>query len=77
VLAASVLELLTSPELLAKAKDQFRQDIKDTSYFSLLPSDAKPPLDLNREMMTVPPGDAQVLPQQEAELQLTCHARQA
>ena len=51
VLAASVLELLTSPELLAKAKDQFRQDIKDTSYFSLLPSDAKPPLDLNREMM--------------------------
>jgi aminobenzoyl-glutamate utilization protein B len=51
VLAASVLELLTSPELLAKAKDQFRQDIKDTRYFSLLPSDAKPPLDLNREMM--------------------------
>jgi aminobenzoyl-glutamate utilization protein B len=51
VLAASVLELLTSPELLAKAKDQFRQDIKDTSYFSLLPSDAKPPFDLNREMM--------------------------
>jgi len=51
VLASSVLELLTSPELLAKARDQFRQDIKDTSYFSLLPSDAKPPLDLNREMM--------------------------
>ncbi len=51
VLALSVLELLTSPELLAKARDQFRQDIKDTSYFSLLPSDAKPPLDLNREMM--------------------------
>ncbi|HLQ03130.1 MAG TPA: amidohydrolase [Burkholderiales bacterium] len=50
-LAASVLDLLTSPELLARAKDQFREDTKDTKYFSLLPADAKPPLDLNRAMM--------------------------
>jgi aminobenzoyl-glutamate utilization protein B len=50
-LAASLLDLLTSPGLLAKAKEQFQQDIRDTQYFSLLPVEAKPPLDLNREMM--------------------------
>jgi len=50
-LAASVLDLMTSPELLAKAKEQFRQDVRDTQYKSFLPADAKPPLDLNREAM--------------------------
>lgn len=51
VLAASVLDLLTSPELLTAAKKQFEQDTKDTKYFSLLPPDAKPPVDLNKEIM--------------------------
>ena len=51
VMAASVLDLLTSPELRAAAKKQFDEDTKDTKYFSLLPADAKPPLDLNREMI--------------------------
>jgi aminobenzoyl-glutamate utilization protein B len=51
VLAASVLDLLTTPALLARAKDQFLQDTRDTPYFSLLPAEAKPPLELNREMM--------------------------
>jgi aminobenzoyl-glutamate utilization protein B len=51
VLAASVLDLLTSPALVAKAKEQFREDTRDTPYFSFLPADAKPPLELNREMM--------------------------
>lgn len=51
VLAASALDLLTSPELRAAAKAQFEQDTKETKYFSLLPPDAKPPLDLNKEMM--------------------------
>jgi aminobenzoyl-glutamate utilization protein B len=50
-LAASVLDLLTSPALLAKAKEQFQQDTRETPYFSFLPADAKPPLELNREMM--------------------------
>jgi aminobenzoyl-glutamate utilization protein B len=50
-LAASVLDLLASPELLAKAKEQFRQDVRDTQYKSFLPPEAKPPLDLNREAM--------------------------
>jgi aminobenzoyl-glutamate utilization protein B len=51
VLAASVLDLVTSADLLAKARAQFADDTKETKYFSLLPADAKPPLDLNREMM--------------------------
>jgi aminobenzoyl-glutamate utilization protein B len=51
VMAASILDLLTSPELRAAAKKQFEDDTKDIKYFSLLPPDAKPPLDLNKEMM--------------------------
>jgi len=51
VIVASVLDLLTSPELRAAAKKQFEEDTKDIKYFSLLPPGAKPPLDLNKEMM--------------------------
>jgi aminobenzoyl-glutamate utilization protein B len=51
VLAASMLDLLTSPELLQRAKDQFQADTKGTEYFSLLPAETKPPLDMNRDMM--------------------------
>jgi aminobenzoyl-glutamate utilization protein B len=51
VVAASVLDLLTSPELLSAAKNQFAQDTKDTKYFSLLPPGAKPPVDLNKDIM--------------------------
>ena len=50
-LAASVLDLLTSPDLRQRALAQLQDDTKETKYFSLLPPDAKPPLDLNREMM--------------------------
>jgi aminobenzoyl-glutamate utilization protein B len=51
VMAASMLDLLTSPELLAAAKEQFKADTKDTPYFTLLPPEAKPQIDLNKEMM--------------------------
>jgi aminobenzoyl-glutamate utilization protein B len=51
VIAASVLDLLTSDELRATAKKQFELDTKDTKYFSLLPEGAKPPVDLNKDMM--------------------------
>src|ERR1700730_5922736 len=51
VLAASVLDLMMSPDLPTKAQAQFEDDTKETKYFSLLPSDAKPPLDLNKAMM--------------------------
>jgi len=51
ILAASMLDLLTSPDLFQRVRDQFREDTKDTRYFTLLPADTKPPLDMNREMM--------------------------
>ena len=51
VLAATVLDLLTDPELLKRAKAQFAQDTKETKYVPMLPASAKPPLDMNREMM--------------------------
>ena len=46
-----MLDLLTSPESLQRAKDQFQADTKGTEYFSLLPAETKPPLDMNRDMM--------------------------
>ncbi len=51
VIAASVLDLMTSAELRTAAKKQFEEDTKEMKYFSLLPPGAKPPVDLNREMM--------------------------
>src|SRR4051812_12177625 len=51
ILAATILDLMTSPDLLQRVKDQFREDTQGTEYFSLLPADAKPPLDMNRETM--------------------------
>jgi aminobenzoyl-glutamate utilization protein B len=51
VLAASVIDLLTSPELLDKAKAEFQTESKKTPYFSLVPPDAQPPIELNRADM--------------------------
>jgi len=51
VLAATVLDLLTDADLLKRAKAQFALDTKETKYFPMLPASAKPPLELNREMM--------------------------
>ena len=51
VLAASIIDLMTSPELLKKAKDEFDTESKKTPYFSLLPPDVQPPLDLNKAEM--------------------------
>jgi aminobenzoyl-glutamate utilization protein B len=51
VLAASIIDLLTSPELLQKARAEFEVESKKTPYFSLVPPDAKPDLDLNRAEM--------------------------
>src|SRR5215470_6453044 len=51
VLAASIIDLMTTPELLQKARAEFEVESKKTPYFSLLPPDAKPDLDLNRVEM--------------------------
>jgi aminobenzoyl-glutamate utilization protein B len=50
-LAASIIDLLTSPELLQKARAEFEVESKKTPYFSLVPADAKPDLELNRAEM--------------------------
>ena len=51
VMAATALDLFTSPELLKQAKDQFTKDTAETKYFQLLPEDAEPQTDLNKELM--------------------------
>ncbi|WP_420224423.1 amidohydrolase [Pigmentiphaga litoralis] len=51
VLAASLLDAMTSPALLQNARKEFADATKDSPYFSLLPADAKPPVDMNRATM--------------------------
>jgi len=51
VLAGSILDLMSSPELLRKARAEFEVESKKVPYFSLLPPEVQPPLDLNRAEM--------------------------
>jgi aminobenzoyl-glutamate utilization protein B len=51
VLAASILDLMTSPDVLRNAKAEFDVESKKTPYFSLLPADAKPDIETNRAEM--------------------------
>jgi aminobenzoyl-glutamate utilization protein B len=51
VMAGALLDLLTEPELLQKARAEFDATTKATPYFQVLPADAKPPLDLNKAAM--------------------------
>ena len=51
VLAASIIDLMTTPELLQKARAEFDVESNKTPYFSLVPPEAKPYLELNRAEM--------------------------
>jgi aminobenzoyl-glutamate utilization protein B len=51
VMAATALDLLTKPKLLDEIKKEFAEYSKDHPYKSFLPEGAKPPLDLNKELM--------------------------
>ena len=51
VLAGSIIDLLTDPARLAKAKETFREEVAGSPYRSLLPPDQKPPVDLNADEM--------------------------
>jgi len=51
VLAASMLDLFMDEGLLNNVKENFAKEIGDTKYFSILPKDQKPPVDLNRDEM--------------------------
>jgi aminobenzoyl-glutamate utilization protein B len=51
VLAGAILDFLTKPELVKQARAEFEKATTEMTYFPVLPADAKPPLDLNRETM--------------------------
>ena len=51
VMAASVVDCLKNPAVVAEAKRVFQEEISETHYKPLLPFDQKPPLDLNRATM--------------------------
>ncbi len=51
VMAGSVIDLLTIPELLPKAKETFSREVAGSTYKSLLPPDKKPPVGMNAEEM--------------------------
>ena len=50
-LAGSVLDFLTSPDVLKAAHAEFEQETKAPPYFSLVPDGAKPDTDLNKALM--------------------------
>ena len=51
VLAASILDILTDPGLITKAKQEFDAVLQKSPYFSLLPPQARPDLTMNKEVM--------------------------
>lgn len=51
VLAASAVDLMARPELLAEAGKEFREQTAGRDYRSLIPSDVEPPLTINRAVM--------------------------
>ena len=51
VLSGAMLDFLTKPELVRQARVEFEKATTEMKYFSVLPPDAKPPLDLNKETM--------------------------
>jgi aminobenzoyl-glutamate utilization protein B len=50
-IAASAVDLLTKPDELKKLRTEFEEYTKKFPYRAFLPADAKPPLDLNEELM--------------------------
>jgi aminobenzoyl-glutamate utilization protein B len=51
VLAGSVIECFRNPSIVDAAKATFKKEVEATKYFSMLPADQKPPVELNRAMM--------------------------
>ncbi len=51
VMAAAIVECLKNPAIVAEAKRTFKDEIGNVEYRPLLPSDQKPPIDLNRATM--------------------------
>jgi len=50
-IAASAIDLMTRPEELKNLRTEFEEYVKKNPYKPFLPADAKPPLDINEELM--------------------------
>ena len=50
-MAASTIDLVTRPEVLQKAKEEFAAYSQKHPYKSFLPADAQPPLEMNKALM--------------------------
>jgi aminobenzoyl-glutamate utilization protein B len=51
VMAASIVECLANPDVVAEAGRTFKEELAGTDYRPLLPREQKPPVELNRAMM--------------------------
>jgi aminobenzoyl-glutamate utilization protein B len=51
VMAATAIDLFSRPKLLDEIKKEFEENSRDHPYKSFLPEGAKPPLNLNKELM--------------------------
>jgi aminobenzoyl-glutamate utilization protein B len=50
-MAATAIDLLTRPEVLTSIKEEFAAYSKKHPYKPFLPADARPPLDMNADLM--------------------------
>jgi hypothetical protein len=46
-----MIDLFMDGALLNRAKQVFKEEMEDTKYFSIIPEDQKPPVDLHKEEM--------------------------
>ena len=51
VIAASVVDLLANPDLIARARETFSREVGSSTYRPLLPPGQLPPIELNAEEM--------------------------
>ena len=50
-MAGSIIDVLTHPEIMAKAKETFKAEVAGATYRSLLPEGQKPDITANAEEM--------------------------
>jgi aminobenzoyl-glutamate utilization protein B len=51
VLAASAVELILNPEIIAEAKEEFAKRLSGRKYRPIIPEESDPPIDINRKTM--------------------------
>jgi len=51
VLAASAVELILNPEIIAAAKEEFAKRLSGRKYRPIIPEESDPPIDINRKTM--------------------------